>query len=98
MTSSKKTVLFDLQATDSSEYLILFCLVNEELPVYILSWCFVTEANTSRVRSPSIKGPVPTLYNIKTLEKSAEFENKRNLLTNILILPILSQAFVPKTI
>ena len=35
---------------------------------------------------------VPTHSNIETLEKSADFENKRDFLTNFLIMPILSQA------
>ncbi|XP_038900745.1 uncharacterized protein LOC120087857 isoform X3 [Benincasa hispida] len=34
------------------------------------------EANTS-VRSHFMKEPIPTLYNIETLEKSSEFENKQ---------------------
>lgn len=38
-----------------------------------------------------MKEAIPILYNIETLEESAEFENKRDFLTNSLILPILSQ-------
>lgn len=51
----------------------------------------VTEANTSTVRSHFMKEAIPILYNIETLEESAEFGNKRDFLTNSLILPILSQ-------
>ncbi|TYK26824.1 uncharacterized protein E5676_scaffold260G00130 [Cucumis melo var. makuwa] len=34
------------------------------------------EANTSTVRSHFMKDPVPTLYNIETLEKPADFEQQ----------------------
>ncbi|KGN46768.2 hypothetical protein Csa_020937 [Cucumis sativus] len=37
------------------------------------------EANTSTVRSHFMKDPVPTLYNIETLEKSGDFENKQQI-------------------